>query len=262
VQKRVRQEIRIFLGCVGFFTAMPLPPLGPAWQANEAELKKSLKYFGLIGVMVGGVAILVAHLSHGLWGASVAATAAVIAGMTATRCFHEDGLADFADGLGGAFSKERVLEIMKDPRHGTYGVMALVCTFGLKVQALIPVASDLDLMGACLLAAHVLSRIAAWSLTLVLSDARPSTLQTKSQVITGDKSFGGIAINGAVMGILVTLWPVPIGLCLLGIFLFTMVMAWYLRFRLGGYTGDCLGAAQQMGEVVVVLVFSARTHLC
>ena len=171
-----------------------------------------------------------------------------------TGAFHEDGLADTMDGLGGAQSRERALEIMKDPRIGTFGVLALVLTVGLKVAALS--ALPLTQAMAALIAGHTLSRwcaiLVAWRLPYARVDsstrAKPVVERISPLDLTIASVFGLAPLILCGRHALFGLFAASIVVVLLGI--------WFTR-RLGGHTGDTLGATQQLVEVVFYLGFLA-----
>ena len=119
----MRRELGYFLGAVGFFTRLPVP----GWVGHSAAaLSQCARYFPAVGLLVGGIGALVYWLALHLWPQPVAVLLSMAATIYATGAFHEDGLSDTADGLGGGWDKARILAIMKDSRVGSYGVVALV----------------------------------------------------------------------------------------------------------------------------------------
>ena len=119
----IRRELEYFFGAVRFFTRLPVPD----WVGHSAEaLNRSARYFPAVGMLVGGIGALVYVAATHLWPQPVAVLLSMAATVYATGAFHEDGLADMVDGLGGGWEKQRILEIMKDSRVGSYGVVAVV----------------------------------------------------------------------------------------------------------------------------------------
>jgi adenosylcobinamide-GDP ribazoletransferase len=156
IDAAMRHELRLFFVALQFLTRLPVP----RWVGHEPEwLNQSARHFPLVGALVGAAGATV------LWGAGTVFPPAVAVGLSMaatlvlTGAFHEDGLADTFDALGGAVSRERALAIMKDSRIGSYGATALVIVLGLKAAAL--AAMPLALAVPALLIAHTASRAAA-----------------------------------------------------------------------------------------------------
>ena len=119
----LKRELEYFFGAIRFFTRLPVP----GWVGHSAEaLNHSARYFPAVGLFVGGIGVLVYLGAALLWPKSVAVLLSMAATIYATGAFHEDGLSDTVDGLGGGWEKLRILEIMKDSRVGSYGVVAMV----------------------------------------------------------------------------------------------------------------------------------------
>src|SRR5574343_1168687 len=152
----IRRELEYFFGAVRFFTRLPVPD----WVGHSAAaLNRSARYFPAVGMLVGGIGALVYLGALQLWPQPVAVLLSMAATIYATGAFHEDGLADTVDGLGGGWDKLRILEIMKDSRVGSYGVIAMGLALVGKFALL--TALDRATVPLALLAAHVLSRFCA-----------------------------------------------------------------------------------------------------
>jgi len=246
------QQVRLFFIALQFFTRVPIP----AWVGFEpAWLQHASRYFPLVGLLVAVVVALVYGAAAWLWPAPVAVLLSTAAGLYLTGAFHEDGLADMCDGFGGGHTRERIMEIMKDSRIGSYGAVALVVTLGLKCTALSLLAPG-QAIGALLLA-HPLSRLAAVSLIRSASYARDAG---KAKPMAQEMRRGEFVIAAAcallpaiALGACHILsWP-AIGAAIVA----SAGVAWWLRNlfvrRIGGYTGDCLGAVQQVSEVAIYL---------
>ncbi|SFD97455.1 adenosylcobinamide-GDP ribazoletransferase [Massilia yuzhufengensis] len=250
------QQIRLFFIALQFFTRLPIP----RWVGFKHEwLHHASRYFPLVGIVVGAIAASVYAAAATVLPAPVAAVLSTAATIYATGAFHEDGFADACDGLGGGMTKERVLEIMKDSRVGAYGAIGVVCMLGTKCTALamLPPASAI---GALLLA-HPLSRLAATSLIWRMEYARAEG-KAKPLAERMTTSEFGIAAVTAAMAAVILLATGAIDLrALLAAVLAGGAATWWLarKFssRIGGYTGDCLGAVQQLSEAVMYIAILA-----
>lgn len=222
---------------------------------REEEQAAAAAWFPLVGAGVGVAAALAAWLSACLHLPSLAAWAALMAALLVTGGFHEDGLADTADGLLGGSTREKRLAIMRDSRLGTYGVLALVLTLGIEVTALNAVLPSH--LWRVLIAGHAFSRCAALPLTLLPyargdGDGLGKPLQRR--VSTGVLGFA--LASGTVA--LFLLLPLSVALTCV-VVAFGLVAMCALRFarNLGGATGDTLGAVVKLVEVAVYLICAA-----
>lgn len=240
----IRREIESFLGAVRFFTRLPVP----GWVGHSAEgLNRSARYFPAVGLLVGGIGALVYLAALQLWPQPVAVLLSLAATIYATGAFHEDGLADTVDGIGGGWDKLRILEIMKDSRVGSYGVVAMV--LALLGRFTLLTALDVALVPYALLAGHALSRFCSTVLLATMDYVREDQ-QSKARPLATRLSGGGMLVAG-LFG-LAGLALLPPAKALAGVALAAVATAWIAgKFRrwLGGYTGDCLGAAQQVAEI-------------
>lgn len=250
------QQLRLFFIAVQFFTRLPIP----RWVGFEQEwLHHASRYFPLVGLVVGAIGAGVYAAAALLVPAPVAAVLSTAATIYATGAFHEDGFADTCDGMGGGMTPERVLEIMKDSRVGAYGAIGIVCMLGVKCTslAMLPPASAI---GALLLA-HPLSRLAATSLIWRLEYARAEGKAKPLAERMTTREFGiACACVALAAGILLAFGALDLP-ALLAALAASSAAAWWLarKFvrRIGGYTGDCLGAVQQLAEVVIYLAVLA-----
>jgi adenosylcobinamide-GDP ribazoletransferase len=212
--------------------------------------------FPLVGAGIGGLgalAFLVAELLG--CGSAPAALIAIATGIAVTGAFHEDGLADTADGFGGGRSREAKLAIMRDSRHGTFGILALVLSIGLRAAALGTIGEPIR-AGLALIAAHAASRGALPALMRILAPARADGLGAAA-----GRPSRTVATIAAALGALLALALLgprtgAIALALTGGAL--ALAAILARQQIGGYTGDVLGFFQQIGEIVMLLAASAR----
>ena len=255
-------ELRLFFVALQFFTRVPVP----RWVGFEPDwLNQCARHFALIGVFVGVVAAVVLWAASWLLPLPVAVLLSIAATMLLTGGFHEDGWADTCDGLGGAVSRERALEIMKDSRIGAYGAMGLLMMLALKASALasLPVAWGC----AALLLGHTVSRAASTALIRFLPYAGDLE-HAKAKPLAQRISSAGFVVScgwvlpvagGLVLYQARWVWPVVAGLLIsvLG----AVWCARWLRRRLGGVTGDTLGATQQLTELLLLLAWAATWHL-
>jgi adenosylcobinamide-GDP ribazoletransferase len=251
------RELRLFLTAVQFFTRIPVP----AWVGHSAQqLEQAARYLPLVGICVGTLAAAALWLGALVLPLPLAAGLSMVASILVTGAFHEDGLSDFADGMGGGHSKEKVLAIMKDSRAGAYGVIALVLVLLLKYQALLALcgAHSLLFTATALIAAHSVSRLLAASLMLTqryIRDDDSARAKPAAQQISPASFAIALFTAIAALGILFAAGATAAAvLAAVGAALLMRVyLAWRLQKRLGGYTGDCLGAVQQLSELAFYL---------
>ncbi len=262
----MKREIRIFFTAVMFLTRLKVPR---STDHDPAYLQQSPRYFPVVGWIVGGISALVFLVFTSFISSGLGIAASMVASLLVTGAFHEDGWADVCDGFGGGWTKEKILLIMKDSRIGAFGAIGLIAILGCKYLLLKELSSftpnfehpasmpfhNYRYFIILLLGAHGLSRMMA---VIVMQKgvyvADPA--QSKSRDITGGRlSFPGLAITTVL-----SLAPLVF---LPWYFLLAILPAGYVSFELyryfkrwiGGYTGDCLGAIQQVTEIVLYLGF-------
>lgn len=229
-----------------FLTRIPLPFNRPM------EGQRPLLYFPLVGLFIGGFAAAIFYLADIYWPQPIAALLSLILTVLCTGALHEDGLADSADGMGGGWSVEDKLRIMKDSRIGTYGTLALVFAALLKLVALASMPPS-HIMAA-LISAHVLARWSALPL-LCYSAYVGGGSATGFADSTNRKRLVLASVYAAIIVLLIA--PEQALLALFMALVVTLISYRYFRKKLGGVTGDSLGAANQIIEIVVYLVFLA-----
>jgi adenosylcobinamide-GDP ribazoletransferase len=256
-------ELRLVGVALQFLTRVPVP-----LRAFESEwLNHSARHFPLIGVFVGGFAAGVLWVASGWWPPLVAALLSIAATVWLTGGFHEDGLADTCDGLGGAVAREKALAIMKDSRIGSYGALGLLLTLALKAAALCTlVIVSLPLACAACVLAHAVSRASAVALMAGLPYAGDAD-HAKAKPMAMRIGAGGLVV-ALLWALIVTatavalmpgaLAPWRVLAALAAAALVTAICARWLRRRLGGFTGDTLGATQQWSELAMLLALSAH----
>lgn len=250
------QELRLFFTAVQFFTRIPLP----AWVGHSAQqLDQATRYLPAVGMCVGVLAAVVLWVCAQVLPLSLAVALSMVSGILATGAFHEDGLSDFADGMGGGYTREKILAIMKDSRIGAYGAIAIVLTLLIKYQALLALGThSLAYAAAALVAAHGVSRLMAVSLMVTQRYVRDDD-SARAKPAAGKLSHTSFAIalvfGIAALGIMLAARAsVASVLAALGTALLMRIyLAWLLQKKLGGHTGDCLGAVQQLTEIAFYL---------
>lgn len=244
----MKTEFNIFLSAVMFLTRLPVS----RWVSYRAEyLSKSTVYFPLVGAIVGGIGAFAMWIFSLAFTTAISVLGSMLVTVLATGAFHEDGLADSFDGFGGGFNKERVLEIMKDSRIGTYGAVALWFALSIKFFFLYEIASE-NIFNAALvmICAHLLARYSSLILIFNSIYVRGESSPTKpfAERITPKRL------------IIATLYSIGICIWLLESFAVVAVLTIlavgfyskrYFDKRIGGITGDALGAANQIAELSV-----------
>ena len=250
------QQLRLFFVALQFFTRLPIP----RWVGFEQDwLHHASRYFPLVGIVIGAIGAAVYAAAAFVLPAPVAAVLSTAATIYVTGAFHEDGFADTCDGLGGGMTRERVLEIMKDSRVGAYGAIGVVCMLGAKVTtlAMLPPTSAI----AALLLAHPLSRLCATSLIWRMEYARA---EGKAKPLAERMSTGEFCIATLTVALAAGLLLASGALtaqAALAALVACLLTTWWLanKFgrRIGGYTGDCLGAVQQLSEAAAYIAILA-----
>ncbi len=240
------EPLRILAVALQFLTRLPVPQI----PVVDGDLRRATGAFPLVGLIVGGIVLAIWATLDTLLGPVVAAVGAVGVAVAVTGAFHEDGLADTFDGLWGGWDPERRIEIMRDSRIGTYGASALILS--LLARSTLLAQADLVLAARAILLAHVVGRAA---ILLQIRWLPPvSDRGTGAQVAD---PVGGIGVTIAGATTLATcilavgVWtPLVLLIAIVG----TAALRRTARRRIGGLTGDVLGATQQ-----VVLILSLAT---
>jgi adenosylcobinamide-GDP ribazoletransferase len=235
-----------------FYTRLPLRPAAPV---DGPAVARASWCAPLVGALIGALAGLA------YWAAwrlnlppFVCAALAVGAGMLLTGGLHEDGLADTADGVGGA-TRERALDIMRDGRIGAFGTCALVICLTLRIGAL----ADLPraaLVAWALVGAHAAGRAALPAFMRLVPPARADGLSATAGAPSRERAAVAAATGFVLLWIALGLRNALIALLL--VLVAAVVMAWLARRKFGGQTGDVLGAVEQVSETLVLLVTAAR----
>jgi adenosylcobinamide-GDP ribazoletransferase len=235
------------LAALQFLTRVPIR------LRREPSLTKTVAWFpvagAVIGAAVGGIAAGMWHLTAPL----VAAAVAVAVGLLITGAFHEDGLGDVADAFGGGWTIERRLEILKDSRHGTYGVAAICASIVVRIISLGAMPAPLDMFTAAV-AAHTMARVTAVGMAGTMKLATNSGLgadygRNTTPLRAAVGCAAGVAITAAAVG----WWAAPLSAAAVAAAAATGLLA---RRKIGGISGDVLGAAEQVAECLCLVVLS------
>ncbi|MCM8531019.1 MAG: adenosylcobinamide-GDP ribazoletransferase [Lentisphaeraceae bacterium] len=246
------REIKIFLTALTFFTRIP----SPKFEFKEEYLHHAAKYISLIGFIVGSLSFFSFYLSLQLFSPLPAIILSLVSSICITGAFHEDGLADMADGIGGGWSKDQKLKIMKDSRIGTYGAVTLILLFLLKASFLYELATLLNIqtIGLIFLASHMLSRASAGTLIKLLPYVQESDSSKSKPVVQMTNS--SLILMTLISFIPLTFFDkLEIFLIIIPLLITILIFKAFLKRQLGGITGDCLGACQQISELVCLASF-------
>ena len=232
-----------------FFTRLPLRHRGAIGAGDLARVTWANP---LVGLVVGGIAGLAFWLASWLGlGPFLASLLSLAAALAATGCFHEDGLADVADGFGGGWTRERKLEIMRDSRLGTYGTAALALALLLRAGAVASLATPAAAVPA-LLASHAGARASLPLFMALLPRARTEGLSAYAGRPPWSSVWVSLALGLAALLLGLGFWAG--WLALLALLMAALCLAWLALRQIGGYTGDVLGALEQVGEIAILLV--------
>ena len=240
----MKQEWQAFWLAVGFLTRIPMPV---KIDYSQALMNRSSLYFPLVGLLLGG---LYAALFTGLaafWSLPVCIGLVLAFHLWITGTFHEDGLADSMDALGGGYTVARRLEIMKDSRIGTYGAVALFVALGLKVVLLM----DAEPVWLALLVTPAIGRLTPLLLMRFLpyvTDPDTSKSKPVAEAFSGQRLLLATLFT-VVVALLFSVW-LP---ALLAVGVVALLWGASLKRQLGGYTGDALGASVVFTELVFLL---------
>ncbi|MFD1191624.1 adenosylcobinamide-GDP ribazoletransferase [Phenylobacterium conjunctum] len=240
-------QVRLLLVALQFLTRLPVPQVR---GFTPDMISRSTRYYPVVGALVGGICALVLTGAAQVWDGVLPAMLAIAVGVLVTGAFHEDGLADTFDGLGGGTEPARRLEIMKDSRIGTFGALGLGLVLALKVAALAQLAPPLAALG--LLCAHAGGRTAAVLAMAALAPVGQSAKWSPDRLRPIEPVLA--VVLGAAPLVLLGAQAAPalaLGLAL------AVLPALAARRLIGGYTGDVLGAVEQMFELGVLLALAA-----
>ncbi|WP_299794881.1 adenosylcobinamide-GDP ribazoletransferase [uncultured Shewanella sp.] len=250
----MKHHLGAIFAAASFLTRLPMPQ----WVSKDSEaIAQASRWFALIGLFIGVVAACLLYSFTALMGQELAVVLTLVGLILLTGAFHEDGLADLCDGFGGGWERSRKLTIMKDSQIGAYGVLALVASFAIKLTAL----TQLSLPLACsaLIICHAGSRAIAGLVAIYLPYARDcdsnrdnSKTPQKDAALPMKNRFI-LCICGALPLVIL---PLSVALALLTVWLVTFIgLIRLMQRHIQGYTGDTLGATQQIVEIAGLIFF-------
>ncbi|MBQ4839195.1 adenosylcobinamide-GDP ribazoletransferase [Pseudoalteromonas luteoviolacea] len=248
------RQLSLFKLAVVFLTRVPIKLSGPV---SDEHINRATRYFACVGLCIG---VLMALL---LWAMSLFLPFGVVivftlgASLLLTGAFHEDGFADVWDGFGGGWSRQQKLDIMKDSRLGTYGSVALLILLLSKFQLMLALSENLSALLCSVVLAQTLSRVSATSLIGKLpyvqldsqSKVKPIAKSLNAQCRTILYVTGGVVLFLTYLLSLMSIWQIVTLIATLWVTR-GLCQLWF-KHQLGGYTGDCLGAAQQVSEIAI-----------
>jgi adenosylcobinamide-GDP ribazoletransferase len=246
----MQRHLGAILAAASFLTRLPMPQ----WVAKDSQaISQASRWFSLIGLLIGAVAAGLLFGLSTLMGQALATVLTLVLVILLTGAFHEDGLTDLCDGFGGGWEKNRKLAIMKDSQIGVYGVLALICSFAIKLMTL----SQIPLIQACsaLFICHAGSRAIAGLVAVYLPYARDDdnnkTPQKNAKLPLKDRLI--LCIFGALPLLIL---PLNAALMLVAAWLVTFIgLIKLMQRHIQGYTGDTLGATQQIVELSGLMFF-------
>ena len=256
LRDRIAYQWELFSLAMGFFSRLPMPKNTPY---SEERMNRSGRYFSTVGLLLGVLCGGVFLLLDAVLPSAIAILLMMSFSLMLTGAFHEDGLTDMADGIGGGMTVERRLTIMKDSRIGTYGASALIMALLGKWVLLNELVSMAGLF-MIIVTGYTFSRAIAAS--LIYDMPYVSDLDTSKSKPLANKQTKGELVFLMLIGLLPSLW---FGLAFtfvlaLVAYVFRIGFKKWLIARIGGFTGDCLGAAQQLMELLIYIVFAAAFY--
>jgi adenosylcobinamide-GDP ribazoletransferase len=258
ITRGMREQLNSFLGAVVFLTRIPV---GSLYDFQREELSRSLIYFPIVGMIVGLAGGLVLIAGHLFLPSLIAVLLCMAATVVVTGGIHEDGLADAADGLFGGRDAARCLEIMKDSRLGTFGALALWFSLTGKLLLLTSLLERNEWLAfAALVMANTLGRGACVVLLYFYPYVRAEGSRAK---LFGDGVGRGQLVLALVFSaaLAFALTDLAAASCVLAAILVTALAGIYFKRKIGGVTGDCLGAANQFVELACYLALAAQLRL-
>ena len=240
--------MNIFYNALLFYTRIRVPR---SVVCNEKTLNSAFRYLPLVGLIVGGLATLVLYLSSMILPKEVAVILAMIMMLLITGAFHEDGLADFADGFGAGADKDTILRIMKDSHIGTYGVLTLIIAMILKYTLLVSIAYEALLLA--LVVGQGISRFLPVVMVTFSQYVKRDNAKASHSALGVNMPNFVIAMLFGVVPIFAFGWMIAVVYILLATIIF-FLFKHYIERKIDGYTGDTLGALQQIAELIFYMV--------
>lgn len=247
----MKKEITVFLHALMFYTRIPC---SKKIIFSPDYLNQATRYFPLIGWIVGIGITGIYGLSNSIFPPSISLILLLITSVLITGAFHEDGFADVCDGFGGGWTKLQILEIMKDSRSGAYALIGTILLYLLKFTTLYELTHQTFYRFLLVvILSHVLSRLAAVYIMFTESYVREDELSKAKPIAKELSTVNFLIAISWVIPIFILLQHPLFLLIILPVLLTAILLRRYFSKWIGGYTGDCLGAAQQITEIIVLL---------
>lgn len=251
----VRLAVNGFIGAIVFLTRIPVR------TRRHLDTASSVPWFPFVGALIGAAVGGIAALLQPWASPAVAAGVAIAVGLVVTGCFHEDGLGDVADAYVGGWTRDDRLRILKDSRHGTYGVAAIGTSIALRIVTLAAIVeAGPNVVVAAAVSAHSIARAGALGVMLV---GQPAVGEGLGADYVGNLRRGAVAA-GALVGALISAlligwWILPV---VAGAVVVAVAMNAWTNHKIGGFSGDLLGATEQVVEITTLVIVSvlARHH--
>lgn len=244
---------KIMLACISYFTRIPV------WKITDlssVNMKQTARFFPFIGWITGAVTAFVFIYSSMVLPKEIALLLAIASSLLLTGAIHEDGFADFCDGFGGGYTKQRILEIMKDSSTGVFGALGIIMVLAIKFTALLNI--PIHLILPVLIIGNSLSRMCSISFTYTHAYAREDNTSKSSVFIKKPNLLELISIMGfgiIPFAFLPEKYSIISLLLIIPVYLLKILLGVYFKRKIGGYTGDLMGATQQLCEIAFYLGF-------
>lgn len=244
----LKRQTLTFFASIMFFSRLPVLF---RLQITDTHFKQSLRYLPWVGLTISLIGAVVMYYTARVLPPSMAVLLGMLVAILLTGGLHEDGLADVCDGFGGGYTKQRILDIMKDSHIGTYGVIGLILAFLFRFGALAEMPRYF--MALFFVTGNVVSRFTLVTIMYRYPYARNDE-SSKAKVVVGQYTFVDILV--ASVPVIFVYWVIGSWsalLTLIPVWLTKWLMGSYFNNKIGGYTGDCMGAMQQATEIVFYL---------
>jgi adenosylcobinamide-GDP ribazoletransferase len=256
----MKNQLNLFFIALSFFSRIPVPN---TVQYSAKALNHANRYFSLVGILLGLLLAIIYTLSSFVFSVDVSVLITLASSLYMTGAFHEDGLADMADGMGGGYTVQKRLAIMKDSRIGTYGGVTLIIALMLKFTLLVELAEltrsenviNYTFLWVLIMSSALSRALAAsflYDLPYVTEDSAHSSPKSKPLASAQTTTELMILLFVGLVP-LFAFSPVVIFICLISLYIFSLWFKSFLIKKLGGFTGDCLGGAQQLAELIIYL---------
>lgn len=245
------KEVKTLIACISYFTRIPVWKIA---DLSSVDMKQTARYFPLVGWLVGAISAMIYIFSSSILPKEIALLLGMASSLLLTGAIHEDGFADFCDGFGGGYTKERILEIMKDSSTGVFGALGLMMVLAIKFTALLNM--PIEIILPVFIIGNSLSRMTSISFTYTHSYARNDDTSKSTIFIRKPRIFELLMILtfGIVPFLFLPTSYLPISLLLIiPVYLLKILLGMYFKKKIGGYTGDLMGATQQLCEITFYL---------